>query len=96
MCCSYWTIKEAKLNCKKCNKTGNWRDIQTHFMGGGNGLRCIDYYNFGKKIKPLAGLSITLDGNNDDFIGECPFCKEYAYIGAEIKKGKVIKMWTLN
>lgn len=96
MCANYWTIKKAKLICKKCKKTSIWTDIQTHFMGGGDNLICVDYYELGEKIKALGDLTITLDGKNDDFISSCPECKKFADIGAKIKHGKVIKMRTLN
>lgn len=96
MCAQYWTIKKAEITCQKCKKTSSWKELQTHFEGGGDGTWCGDYYDLGDKVPELGNMSIILDGENDDFIGTCPECKEYSDIGAEIKNGAVVKMWALN
>ena len=95
MCASYWTIKKAELKCPKCGEVSVWKDIQTHFMGGRDGTMCMDYYELGKPIPALGGVTITLDGIVDDFIGSCSKCRECSDIGAEIKDGVVKTMWVL-
>ena len=52
-------------------------------------------YKLGQRVKELAGVSLLLDGRNDDFIGGCPKCRVYFDIGAQIVVGKVKRVFFL-
>lgn len=96
MCAQYWTIKKAEITCGKCNQTSEWDELQTHFEGGGDGTWCNDFYDLGDKVPELGNMTVTLNGENDSFIGTCPKCEKWGDLGAEIKDGAVIKMWYLQ
>lgn len=68
--------------------------MQTHFMGDFGS--CINRYKLGETVPELKRVSVILDGENDDLIGDCPSCDAFFNFGAEINKGKVTKLFVLK
>lgn len=81
------------MKCPKCGKQGMW-NLQTHFMGDFGS--CVNEYKLGEKVEELKGVSVLLDGKNDDFIGDCPHCGKFFDLGANIIKGRVEKVFILK
>jgi ssDNA-binding Zn-finger/Zn-ribbon topoisomerase 1 len=103
MCSMYWNLM-TMITCPKCKKRSKW-ELQTHFMGDYGS--CVNCYRLREKIAELGETSARLDGKNDSFIGDCPKCYErklkrnnyiskYYDFGADIVKGKVMKVWLLE
>jgi len=98
MCCEYWNLEGVSFTCPACNaQTTSSRSLQTHFMGGEQGMGCTDYYKLGDEIPGLGNMSVTLgsrvEGCPDDFIGFCNECGVGIDFAAEIKNGVVVKVW---
>ena len=91
MCSKYWNLN-TQIICPRCKTKEVW-NLQTHFMG--NFGSCTNEYSLGEQVVELGKTSITLDGKNDDFIGDCPRCDNLFDFGAKIVKGRVIKVWML-
>lgn len=92
MCASYWNLNVV-VSCPKCG--GRYGELQTHFMGGENGTSCADYYALGDRVPALGDTTVKLDGNNDDFIGQCSKCDTFTKFGANIANGAVTDVWIL-
>ena len=92
MCSQYWNLN-IDLTCPKCGKKSEW-NLQTHFMGQIGS--CVNYYTLDQQIVELKGVTVKLNGENDDFIGDCEKCGEFFDLGAEIKKGKVMQVHFLE
>lgn len=92
MCGMYWNLN-TKIKCPACGKTTLW-NLQTHFMGDLGS--CGHNYKLNQKIHELKGVNVVLDGRIDDFIGDCEKCERLFDVGAEIVKGKVVKVWILK
>lgn len=91
VCSAYWNL-EAQVSCRKCGHVYT-DDLQTHFMGEWGS--CENYYEIDEPVEELKGVSVILNGENDDFISICPECKEAGDFGAEIVQGKVVRVWSL-
>lgn len=91
MCTEYWNLT-ADVECPKGHRFTD--ELQTHFMGEGGS--CSYHYRLGESVDELQGVSVMLDGRNDDFIGRCPECDEHYYYGAEIIDGRVVRVWLLT
>lgn len=92
MCSKYWNLN-TNIKCPKCGKQSMW-NLQTHFMGDDGS--CVNEYKLGEKVKELKGVSVLLDGKNDDFIGSCPQCEKFFDFGSNIVKGRVNKVFILK
>jgi hypothetical protein len=53
-------------------------------------------YQPGEMVPHLHGVSVTLDGANDDFIGDCDACGRFFEFGAEIRDGRVEQLFVLE
>lgn len=84
MCSAYWTITDINFTCPSCKEV-SVIDLQTHFMGEVGS--CSNYYKLFEHVPELRNMSVTLE---DDFIGDCPKCKNFFDFGAEISDGMVI------
>lgn len=89
MCSAYWNLN-TELVCPKCGKKDLW-NLQTHFMGDFGS--CVNEYKLGQKVKELKNLTQILDGKNEGFCSSCSCCKKSFDLGAEIKMGKVVKVF---
>ncbi|KKQ41849.1 MAG: hypothetical protein US60_C0028G0004 [Microgenomates group bacterium GW2011_GWC1_37_8] len=89
MCSMYWNLN-TKLKCPNCGKSSLW-NLQTHFLGDYGS--CLNEYKLKEKVNELSNTSVTLDGKNDNFIGDCPNCDKFFDLGAEIVDGKVEKVF---
>lgn len=56
---------------------------------------CLNEYKLNEKVEELKGVSVVLDGRVDDFIGDCAYCGKFFDLGAEIKDGRVEKVFLL-
>jgi len=92
VCSRYWNLN-TKVKCPNCGNKSVW-NLQTHFMGDFGS--CLNEYKLNEKVKELGNMSVTLDGNNDDFIGDCDDCGKFFDFGAEIKEGMVDKVYLLQ
>lgn len=92
MCASYWNL-DTKIKCPNCCKVGKW-NLQTHFMGDFGS--CINFYKLGQTIPELKGITVTLDGKIDDFIGDCPSCDKLFDLGGAIVDGRVEKVYIMQ
>lgn len=91
MCSMYWNLV-TMVKCPHCGKRYKG-DLQTHFMGSAGS--CVNYYKLKEPVAELGDMSVTLDGNLDSFIEQCPRCEKFIDYGAKIIKGKVLKVWPL-
>ncbi len=92
MSADYWNLL-ATFTCPACGVRSRWR-LSTHFMGDTGS--CLNTYKRGELIPELLGVSVLLDGQIDDFRGECPRCDRVYELGARITKGRVTKLWVLR
>ncbi|MDD5407115.1 MAG: hypothetical protein PHE73_09280, partial [Sulfurovaceae bacterium] len=60
------------------------------------GGMCMNYYKLNEPIVPLFGITMIMDRKTDWFITDCPKCKKIYDYGAEVKKGKVTKIFLLE
>jgi hypothetical protein len=90
MCAEYWNLR-ADVRCPVGHELSG--DLQTHFTGDDGSSHY--HYGLGERVKELEGITVTLDGRNDDFIGECTTCHAFYDYGAEIVEGKVIRLWNI-
>lgn len=67
-------------------------NLQTHFMGD---LSYGQHYAVGDVVPLLEGVTVTLDGRIDRFIGGCHDCLNFIDFGAEIVEGRVVRVWPL-
>lgn len=108
MCSMYWTLLVNGLWCPTCGGRGRGRtrvvntladaapewELQTHFMGEPGS--CVNYYRLGQAVPELKGVTVRLDGTNDDFVGSCPHCDAFLLFGAEILRSVVVAVWPLE
>lgn len=90
MCSNYWNLN-AEVICPSCGHT-EIIGLQTHFMGDAS---CMEYYELGEPVPELKGVSVVLDGENDDFIAVCSKCPSFWDVGARIEDGHVVEVWNI-
>lgn len=91
MCTQHWNLR-VSFSCPNCGAEHS--ELQTHLMGDFGS--CVNYYTLGEPVEELKGVSTVLDGQNDDFIGQCTACKAFIEFGAEIVAGAVHTVWPLR
>ena len=94
MCSMYWTLRTPGVECGSCHALAV-TELQTHFMGEVGS--CGNYYALGDEVAELQGVSAMMTGKrgDDDFIGGCDACDQYADYGAEVVAGRVLRVWLL-
>jgi hypothetical protein len=93
MCANYWTLKVI-MPCPKCGKKNNF-EFQTHFMGGGDGGHCDNYYELHQEVIPLKGMTMTMNRDSDWFIDRCPYCETWFDMGADVENGRIRRVFAL-